>query len=111
MKLQLSCVKRRVVKPAFPTNADGKVLIHIGCGEKNSPEFINVDARPLAHIHVATDNITSLGDFQTGAVDLVYMCHILEHIRKDDLKDVLLEMKNYMLLVLISNYLILKLEN
>ncbi len=93
LKLQLSCLRRRCVKPTIPKNAGGEVLIHIGCGEKNSPEFINVDARSLAHVHIATDNITSLGDFQTGTVDLVYMCHILEHIKKDDLKDVLLEMK------------------
>ena len=92
LKLQLSCLRRRFVKPAIPKNADGKVLIHIGCGLRNSPEFINIDARPLAHVHIATDDITSLGDFQTGTVDLVYMCHILEHIRKDDLKNVLLEM-------------------
>jgi predicted SAM-dependent methyltransferase len=93
LKLQLSCLRRRCVKPTIPKNADGEVLIHIGCGEKNSPEFINVDARPLAHIHIATDDITSLDDFQSGTVDLVYMCHILEHIKKDGLKDVLLEMK------------------
>lgn len=92
LKLQLSCVRRRIVKPAIPKNADGKILVHIGCGATNSPEFINIDARPLAHVHIATDNITSLDDFQTGTVDMVYMCHVLEHMRKDDLKNVLLEM-------------------
>lgn len=93
MKLQLSCFMRRFVKPAIPENADGKVLIHIGCGTTNSPEFINIDARPLAHVHIATDDITSLADFGNGTVDLVYMCHVLEHIRKHSLKNVLLEMK------------------
>ena len=93
MKLELSCAKRRIVKPSFPKNKDGKVLVHVGCGITNSPEFINVDARPLAHIHVATDDITSLSDFETGTVDLVYMCHILEHIKRDDLRKVLSEMK------------------
>lgn len=93
LKLELSCAKRRIVKPSFPKNKDGKVLVHVGCGITNSPEFINVDARPLAHIHVATDDITSLSDFETGTVDLVYMCHILEHIKRDDLRKVLSEMK------------------
>lgn len=92
LKLQLSCLKRQIVRPALPENSDGKVLIHIGCGTTNSPEFINIDARPLAHVHIATDNITSLRDFQTGTVDLVYMCHILEHIKRDNLKKVLSEM-------------------
>ena len=93
LKLRLSFAKRRLVKPSLPKNHDGKVLVHIGCGKKNSPEFINVDARPFAHVHIVTDDITSLPDFSDGTVDLVYMCHILEHIKRNDLKDVLLEMK------------------
>ncbi|MHC4105417.1 MAG: hypothetical protein ACYSR9_10785, partial [Planctomycetota bacterium] len=51
LKLQMSMVKRQIVKPSLPKNSDGKVLIHVGCGKTNSPEFINVDARPLAHVH------------------------------------------------------------
>lgn len=93
LKLRLSFAKRRSVKPSLPTNRDGKVLVHIGCGKINSPEFINVDARPFAHVHIVTDDITSLPDFSDGTVDLLYMCHILEHIKRNDLKDVLLEMK------------------
>jgi predicted SAM-dependent methyltransferase len=93
LKLQLSCIRRRVIRPAIPKNADGELLIHIGCGTTNSPEFVNIDARPLAHIHIATDDITSLSDFETGTVDMVYMCHILEHIKRNDLKRVLSEMK------------------
>ena len=93
LKLKLSFSKRLVAKPAIPKNSDGKVLVHIGCGKTNSPEFINVDARPLAHVHIVTDDITSLPDFNTGTVDLVYMCHILEHIKRKDLKKVLSEMK------------------
>ena len=93
LKLQLSFLKRRIVKPAFPRNSDGKVLVHIGCGKKNSPEFINVDAQAFAHVHIVTDDITSLADFRDGTVDLVYMCHVLEHIKRNDLKNVLSEMK------------------
>ena len=93
LKLRLSFAKRRLVKPSLPKNRNGKVLVHIGCGKIDSPEFINVDARPFAHVHIVTDDITSLSDFSNGTVDLVYMCHILEHIKGNDLKDVLLEMK------------------
>ena len=93
LNLRLSFAKRRLVKPSFPKNRDGKVLVHIGCGKKNSPEFINVDARPFAHVHIVTDDVTCLPDFSDGTVDLVYMCHILEHIKRNDLKDVLSEMK------------------
>jgi len=93
LKQQLSFIKRRLVKPPLPKNSDGKVLVHIGCGSKNSPEFINVDARPFPHVHIITDNITSLPNFQNATVDMVYMCHILEHVKHGDLKKVLLEMK------------------
>jgi len=93
LKLRLSFAKRRLVKPSLPKNRDGKVLVHIGCGRKNSPEFINVDARPFAHVHIVTDDVTCLPDFSDATVDLVYMCHILEHIKRNDLKDVLSEMK------------------
>lgn len=93
LKLRLSFAKRRLVKPSLPKNRNGKVLVHIGCGKIDSPEFINVDARPFAHVHIVTDDITFLSYFSDGTVDLVYMCHILEHIKKNDLNDVLLEMK------------------
>ena len=93
LKLQLSFLKRRIVKPAFPRNSDGKVLVHIGCGKKNSPEFINVDAQAFAHVHIVTNDITHLPSFDNGTVDLVYMCHILEHIKRNNLKNVLSEMK------------------
>ncbi len=93
LKLQLSCLKRRIVKPPLPKNTDGRVLLHVGCGKTNSPEFINIDARPLAHVHIPTDEITSLSDFRNDSVDLVYMCHILEHIKASELKRVLSEMK------------------
>jgi len=82
LKLQLSFAKRRLIRPALPKNKDDKVLIHVGCGKINSPEFINIDARPLPHIHIVTDDITSLPDFRNGTVDLIYMCHILKHVKK-----------------------------
>jgi predicted SAM-dependent methyltransferase len=93
LKLQLSCLKRRFVEPPLPKNSDGKVLVHVGCGQKSSPEFINIDAQPFAHVHIVTDDITSLADFETGTVDLIYMCHVLEHIKGDDLRKVLSEMR------------------
>ncbi len=93
LKLRFSMLRRKLKRPALPKNKDGKVLLHIGCGEINSPEFINIDARPLAHVHIVTDDITSLGDFGDESVDLVYMCHILEHIKRDGLVDVLTQIK------------------
>jgi predicted SAM-dependent methyltransferase len=81
------------VTPPLPHNADGKVLLHVGCGPVNSPEFINVDALPYAHVHIVTDDISHLSDFANETVDLVYMCHVLEHIKTPQVKRVLGEMQ------------------
>jgi predicted SAM-dependent methyltransferase len=93
LKLRISFMRRKLRKPALPKNENGKVLLHVGCGKINSPEFINIDAQALPHVHVVTADISSLGDFSNDSVDLVYMCHILEHIKKDSLVNVLTEMK------------------
>lgn len=87
-----SFMKRRLVAPPKPMNG-GKLLLHIGCGEINSPEFINIDALPYAHVHVVQNDITNLGTFDTGSADLIYMCHILEHIARADLPVVLRELR------------------
>lgn len=91
--MRLSFLRRRFVNPPCPANHDGEVLLHIGCGKVNSPEFTNIDALPYPHVHVVTDNITELPQFADETVDLVYMCHILEHIRMPRLRQVLNEMK------------------
>lgn len=93
VKRRLSFAKRRYVQPPYPKNAEGKTLVHIGCGKINSAEFINVDAQPYAHVHIVTSNISRLPDFADGTVDLVYMCHVLEHVKRNNLNKVLLEMK------------------
>lgn len=41
---QLYFAKRRWSKLPLARNSDGKVLVHIGCGTTDSPEFINIDA-------------------------------------------------------------------
>ena len=93
LKMQLSFLRRRLIEPPVPKNSGGKVLLHIGCGKIDSPEFINIDAQPFPHVHIVSDNITSLEDFADATVDLVYMCHILEHIKRHELKTVLSEMR------------------
>jgi predicted SAM-dependent methyltransferase len=93
MKRQFSFVKRRFVKPAWPKNENGKIMLHIGCGDKNDPLFINIDARPFPHVHIVTENITKLGKFEDSSVDLIYMCHVLEHFKDNEIRNILSEMK------------------
>ena len=93
LKQRILFAKRQVVKPSFPENSDGKVLVHIGCGKIKSPEFINVDAQPFPHVHIVTSDISSMPEFEDSTVDMVYMCHILEHLKTPEIKKVLPELK------------------
>ena len=83
-------LKRRFVVPRLPQNPDGSVLIHLGCGDIASPEFVNVDVRPAPHIHYVC-NVTDLSVFPEDYADLIYACHVLEHIRHPALRQTLWE--------------------
>ena len=76
----LGSIARRFVGRDLPQNANGKVLVHIGCGDLNDKRFINLDTRPGWHIHVV-DEIQNIDkQFPKNYADLIYACHILEHI-------------------------------
>lgn len=69
----------------------GEILINIGCGSKKYPGFINVDAVKAPHVDYVTDNLANM-PFGDNYADLVYMCHVLEHVRMNDLMNVIKEM-------------------
>lgn len=85
-------IKRFFFRPKLPKNKNGKILLHLGCGEINSPEFINIDTRPFSHVHCIRD-ITNLSIFNSNYADLIYACMVLEHIPRAKLLEVLLEWK------------------
>jgi predicted SAM-dependent methyltransferase len=93
VRREVGFVKRRLVKPVLPPRADGRLLIHVGCGEIDSPEFVNVDAQPYPHVHFVSDDITDLSMFDDGSADLIYLCHVLEHVRRREILDVLTEFR------------------
>lgn len=90
IKSNLLFGKRLLAKPKLPENTDGKILIHLGCGDIASPEFINVDARPGRRVHYVCD-VTNLSIFDDSYADLVYACHVLEHICHNALRKTLWE--------------------
>jgi len=90
VKSRVRRVERLFRAPILPKNPDGKVLIHLGCGDINSSEFINVDCRPAPHIHYVRD-VSDLSIFPDNYADLVYACHVLEHIHHNALKKTLWE--------------------
>lgn len=76
-------------KASFPKNEDGKMLVHIGCGDFNDKRYINMDTRPGWHIH-STKPIEEIeGVFPKNFADLIYACHILEHVPYAKVPDVL----------------------
>jgi predicted SAM-dependent methyltransferase len=77
-------------KPRYPINLNSKVYIHLGCGNINSPEFINVDSRVFPHIH-HIHNVENLPMFKNDFADLIYASHVLEHISMLKLIEVLNE--------------------
>jgi predicted SAM-dependent methyltransferase len=83
-------VTRFVVKPPLPKSADGKVRLHLGCGDIAAAGFINVDLRRAPHIHHVRD-VTDLSVFADDSVDLVYASHVLEHVSHRALRQTLWE--------------------
>ena len=83
-------LRRRVAAPALPVSADGKVRIHLGCGEIAAAGFINVDTQPGPHVHYVRD-VTDLSVFADNEADLVYASHVLEHVRRPALRETLWE--------------------
>jgi len=65
-------------------------LIHLGCGDICVPGFINVDMLPAPHVHYVHD-VTDLSMFSDDFADMVYACHVLEHIGKSRVKQTVWE--------------------
>lgn len=76
----------------WPATPDGRRLLHVGCGDVASPEFINLDARPLPHVHIVSRNIFRLRMIPDAALDMVYMSHVLEHVPRGQVLDTIREM-------------------
>ncbi len=79
-------------QPRVPRNPDGKVLVHIGCGELNDPRFINVDKRKMWHIHII-GGVEDLDSIPKNYADLIYMSHVLEHVSHLKVPGVLVELR------------------
>jgi len=86
----LGRLQRLVMSPKPISSPDGKVRIHLGCGDVDAPGFINVDLKPAPHVH-HVHSVSSLPFLGDESADLVYACHVLEHFPIDDLRGLLLE--------------------
>lgn len=70
--------------------ADGRLKLHLGCGEKYIPGFIHVDAYAAPHIDFVGD-VSKLDFVARNTVDLIYASHILEHFDRWRFREVLTE--------------------
>lgn len=62
--------------------------LHLGCGTKHIPGFVNIDIRYLPKVD-EVNNIKFLRNYKNNSVDLIYACHVLEHFSRWDFKNVL----------------------
>jgi len=64
--------------------------LHLGCGPKYLPGFVNVDANPLRKIDLWLDVRCGL-PFPANSVSSVYSTHMVEHLYPDELESLLRE--------------------
>jgi len=83
-------IQRAINPPKLPINQDGKMLIHLGCGLQNDTRYINVDGVAFPHVHYAGE-VEKLPMFKNNFADLIYACHVLEHISHQEMIKVLTE--------------------
>ena len=71
--------------------SNGRPLhLHLGCGPKYLPGFVNIDANPLQKLDLWLDVRCGL-PFASSSVESVYSTHMFEHFYPDELEDILRE--------------------
>jgi predicted SAM-dependent methyltransferase len=64
--------------------SDGPRHLHLGCGPKYLPGFVNIDANPFNKIDVWLDVRNGL-PFPSSYADSIYTTHMFEHFYPDEL--------------------------
>ena len=71
---------------------DKKIKLHLGCGKRNIPNFINIDKSNFKHIHYKR-SVDNLKIFKNNSVDMIYASHVLEYFDIYEAKKTLREWK------------------
>jgi predicted SAM-dependent methyltransferase len=90
LQTRVRVAAKKLHPPDLPVNPDGSMLIYLGCGEINMPGYINVDMLPLPHVHYVS-SVSKLPMFSDRSADLLYACHVLEHVPRRDVIKTLME--------------------
>jgi SAM-dependent methyltransferase len=62
--------------------------LHLGCGPKYLPGFVNIDANPLLKSDIWLDVRFGL-PFASGSIDSIYSTHMIEHFYPDEVEKLL----------------------
>jgi predicted SAM-dependent methyltransferase len=79
---------RKNSKVCISKDKRNALRIHVGCGPIDLAGWVNVDARPFPHVHIASNSVT-LAEFADGAVGEIYLCHVLEHFSFEEVDELL----------------------
>lgn len=82
--------RKTVFRTPLPASPDGLVRVHLGCGPVDIPGYVNVDMLPLPHVHHVC-GVQRLKVFADESIDLLYACHVLEHVPRRELRETLEE--------------------
>ena len=63
------------------------IQLHLGCGSKRLPGYVNIDILPGPAVDVQSD-LRKLS-YEPGSVDLIYSCAAIEHFGRHEWVDVL----------------------
>ncbi len=83
-------VRKAAFPPPLPVSPDGRVRVNLGCGPIDIPGYVNVDMLPLPHVHYVC-GVQRLKVFADESIDLLYACHVLEHVPRRELGETLEE--------------------
>jgi predicted SAM-dependent methyltransferase len=71
-------------------SAGRSLHLHLGCGPRYLPGFVNIDANPLRKIDLWLDVRCGL-PFANQSVNSIYSTHMIEHLYPDELETLLRE--------------------
>ncbi len=61
--------------------------LHIGCGKIILPDWVNLDIQPSQGVDIV-DDARVLSKIKNDSCDIIYACHILEHISRNEVQGV-----------------------
>lgn len=62
--------------------------LYLGCGNKYIKNFVNIDIMKDSKADIISD-VRTLNEFDNNTIDLIYSCHMIEHVSRHEYKDVL----------------------